>query len=131
MFISTEYNDALDDAKSIQTELEKDLKELGYMDMSDNVEFDLNPFIPGGKEGLSALDVAFAKLDWQVKISVPTFPMTKNDALNIAEIIRYHLGQLSIKRKYHLIRNVFSRIGFIRFDKCRRMTEEDDEYTED
>ena len=58
MLIHTPYNSALYDAQAIRDELEKDLKELGYMDPTHHVKFDMTDFIPGDKVGVTIFDKA-------------------------------------------------------------------------
>ena len=125
MLIHTPYNSALYDAQAMRDELEKDLKELGYMDPAHHVRFNMTDFIPGDKTGVTVFDKAVGKLDWEIKLSVPTFEMEKGDALKIAEILRFRIEQICKQRKHIFYRTVLSKLGYIRFNRCRKMLEED------
>ena len=57
------------------------------MDRAHHVKFNMKSFIPGDKTQVAVFDEAVAPIDWEIKISVPTFEMERGEALKIAEMI--------------------------------------------
>jgi len=104
MLLGTAYNDAFYTAETIRDELESDLKKLGYMDEGHYVRFCLESFIPGSKTGVTVFDKAIAPIDWEIKLSVPTFEMTKADALKIMDITKFRIEQIFRQRRHLILR---------------------------
>lgn len=124
MLIRTPYNNALYDAETIRDELEADLKKLGYMDKAHHVRFRMEDFIPRDKTKVTLFDKALAPIDWEIKLSVPTFEMTKEDAVKIAGISRFRIEQIFGRKSHLLFRKVYSQLGYVKFNCCRKISEQ-------
>jgi hypothetical protein len=131
MLIHTPYNNALYDAQALRDELEEDLKNLGYMDTAHHVKFNMESFIPGDKTGVTVFDEAIAPIDWEIKIAVPTFEMEKREALKMAEISKFQIERICKRRKHFLFRAVHSQLGYVKFNQCRKMLEEEEDKFEE
>jgi len=125
MLIRTRYNSALYDAQTIRDELEADLKKLGYMEKAHHVRFHMEDFILGDKTEVTVFDKALAPIDWEIRLSIPTFEMTKEDAVKIAEISRFRIAQIFERKSHLLFRKVCSQLGYVKFNRCRKMSERD------
>mgnify|MGYP001133556549 CR=1 FL=1 len=131
MLVHTPYNSALYDAQALRDELEEDLKNLGYMDPAHHVKFNMTSFIPGDKTEVTVFDEAVAPIDWEIKISVPTFEMERREALKVAEICKFQIEQICKRRKHFLFKIVYSQLGYVKFNQCRKMLEEEEDKFEE
>lgn len=127
MLINLPYNDALNDARIIIDELEKTLKKLGYLSNEYFVRFNMTEFLPGNRDEEESLDKFARKIDWEVSISVPTWEMTKNQALKMAEICKYQIEKTCKEFKYLIFQTIRRQnLGYIKFDQCRLMSGDDE-----
>ena len=129
MLINLAYNDALNDARIIVDELEKTLKKLGYLSDENYVKYNMNEFIPGNRSEEKSVDKFETKIDWEVNIYIPTWEMPKNQALKIAEIYKYQIEKTCKEFKYLVFQTIRRQnLGYIKFDQCRLMSDDDEEY---
>ena len=115
MLLNLTYNDALNDARIIVDELEKTLKKLGYLSREYYVRFNTEEFLPGNR-GKEESDNKFTrKIDWEISISVPTWEMTKNQALKMAEICAYQIEKTCKEFKYLIFQTIRRQnLGYIK-----------------
>ena len=128
MLINISYNDALNDARIIVDELEKNLKKLGYLESDYFIKWSLKEFIPGYKSEVTVFDKVVSNIDWEIEISIPTWEMEKSDALKIAEIIKFRIERVCVELKNLVFQTInIKNLGYIKFNKCRIMLEDDEE----
>ena len=132
MLIDISYNDALNDARNVVDELEKDLKRLGYMDAGSFIKFHIEEFILGEKTEVTVFDKVQKNIDWEIKISIPTLNMEKSDALKIAEITRFQIERICKEFKFLIFQTINPKeLGYVKFDQCRIMLDdEEDKFSE-
>ena len=128
MLINTSYNDALNDARIIVDELEKNLKKLDYLKSEYFIQYSLKEFTPGHTTEETDSFNFQNYIDWEIEISIPTREMGKNDALKIAEIIKFRIERICIELKHLIFQTIdLKKLGYIKFDKCRMMLEDDED----
>ena len=128
MLINTSYDDALNDARIIVDELEKNLKKLSYLRGEHFIQYSLKGFTPGrATEDTDSYRVQNI-IDWEIEISIPTREMGKNDALKIADITKFRIERICIELKHLIFQTIdLKKLGYIKFDKCRMMLEDDED----
>ena len=128
MLINTSYNDALNDARIIVDELEKNLKKLDYLKSEYFIQYSLKEFTPGHTTEETDSFNFQNYIDWEIEISIPTREMGKNDALKIAEITKFRIERICIELKHLIFQTIdLKKLGYIKFDKCRMMLEDDED----
>ena len=128
MLIDISYNDALQDARIMIDDLEKNLKKLGYLENEYYIQYNLKEFFPGDKREATVFDKYKQNIGWEIEISIPTLEMEKNDALKIAEIIRFRIERICIELRHLVFQTInVKKLGYIKFNKCRMMLEDDEE----
>ena len=128
MLINTSYDDALNDARIIVDELEKNLKKLGYLRGEHFIQYSLKGFTPGHTTEDTDSYKFQNIIDWEIEISIPTREMGKNDALKIADITKFRIERICIELKHLIIQTIdLKKLGYIKFDKCRMMLEDDED----
>lgn len=128
MLINTSYNDALNDARIIVDELEKNLKKLDYLKSEYFIQYSLKEFTPGHTTEETDSFNFQNYIDWEIEISIPTREMGKNDALKIAEITKFRIERICIELKHLIFQTIdLKKLGYIKFEKCRMMLEDDED----
>lgn len=129
MLISISYNDALNDARIMVEELEKNLKKQGYLSDEYYVKFNMKEFIPGNPAEDDCNNSYAQTSDWEIEISFPTGVMEKTQAKKMAEIGRYQLEKACKELKYLIFQTIKKQnLGYIKFDQCRLMSDDDEEH---
>ena len=128
MLINISYNDALHDARILIDDLEKNMKKLGYLGDEFYIQYNIKEFIPGDKSKTTVVDKYEQNIGWEIEISIPTLEMEKNDALKIAEIIRFRIEKICTELRYLVFQTInIKKLGYIKFNKCRLMVKDDEE----
>jgi len=128
MLIDISYNDAINDTRIMIDDLEKNLKKLGYLGNEYYIQYNLKEFFPGDKSETTDFDKYKQNIGWEIEISIPTLEMEKNDALKISEIIKFRIERVCIELRHLVFQTInIKKLGYIKFNKCRMMVEDDEE----